>query len=379
MKTIPNYSLLNNHRNSIIRNAKANGFSGSMLDRLIEFNFDPGCLRPWRSPHDNRTYVTLNAGDKKQEVNIPVNNVTTTLRKNDWIELDRAIVKAAKERLRLVADLRGSGLTYNIPNGMGKSVLETERQSDISEATMSMDGLRKGNADRPVFDLQGLPLPILHKDFDFSARQVMTSRNGGSPLDTTTAELASRRVAELAENLTLGNEDAFEYAGGSIYGLTNFPQRITRTMTDPTASAWTPHDTVTEIRRMKQASYAAKHYGPFVLYTSLPWDEYLDEDYSLAGGNNPNTTLRNRILQIRDIQDVVTLDYLSGYQMLLVQQTTDVIRMVIGLDFTTIAWQEEGGMRLNFKVMAILVPQLRADINDNTGIVHGASSLSDSA
>jgi hypothetical protein len=29
-------------------------------------------------------------------------------------------------------------------------------------------------------------------------------------------------------------------------------------------------------------------------------------------------------------------------------------------------------MMLNFKVMAILVPQLRADFNGNTGIVHGA-------
>jgi hypothetical protein len=27
-------------------------------------------------------------------------------------------------------------------------------------------------------------------------------------------------------------------------------------------------------------------------------------------------------------------------------------------------------MELNFKVMAILVPQLRADFNSNTGIVH---------
>lgn len=363
--------------NAYRKNLQLNGFSGSMLDRLMEFNFDPGCLRPWRSNHNGRTYVTLNSGTK-QEMSVPVNNVTTTLRKLDWIELDRAVVKAAKERLRLVADLRSAGLTYNIPNGMGKTVLETERQSDISGATISMDGLRKGSADRPVFDLQGLPLPILHKDFDFSARQVMTSRNGGSPIDTTTAELASRRVAELAENLTLGNEDAYEYAGGTIYGLTNFPERITRQTTDPTATAWTPYDTVSEVRSMKQAAYNAKHYGPFVLYHSLPWDEYMDEDYVRSGGNNPNTTLRQRILQIRDIQDVVALDYLTGYQMLLVQQTTDVIRMVIGLDFTTIAWQEEGGMRLNFKVMAILVPQLRADINDNTGIVHGASNLTDS-
>ncbi len=369
--TIKNQLMLNR------KNIRANGLSGNITERLMAFNFDPGCLRPWCSDHNGRTYVTVHNEHGVAE-NIPVNNVTTTLRKLDWIELDRAIVAAAKERLRLVADLRASGLTYNIPNGMGKTVLETERQSDISPATMSMDGLRKGQSDRPVFDLQGLPLPILHKDFDFSARQVMTSRNGGSPIDTTTAALASRRVAELAENLHIGNEDAYAYAGGSIYGLINFPQRITRQTTDPTDTGWTPQDTVQEIRRMRQASYAAKHYGPYRLYTSLAWDEYLDEDYSISGGNNPNQTLRERILRIRGIDSVETLDYLSGYQMILVQQTTDVMRTVTGLDFTTIAWQEEGGMQLNFKVMAIIVPQPRADINDNTGIVHGASTLTDS-
>jgi len=57
-----------------------------------------------------------------------------------------------------------------------------------------------------------------------------------------------------------------------------------------------------------------------------------------------------------------------------VQQTSDVIREVVGMDITTVQWEEEGGMRLNFKVMAILVPQLRADFNGNTGIVHGSTA-----
>jgi hypothetical protein len=53
--------------------------------------------------------------------------------------------------------------------------------------------------------------------------------------------------------------------------------------------------------------------------------------------------------------------------------TSDVIRMVIGMDVTTVQWETMGGMRLHFKVMAIMVPQLRADYNSNTGIVHGTA------
>jgi hypothetical protein len=41
------------------------------------------------------------------------------------------------------------------------------------------------------------------------------------------------------------------------------------------------------------------------------------------------------------------------------------------MDVTTVQWDEKGGMKKNFKIMAIIVPQLRADQNSNTGIVHG--------
>jgi len=119
---------------------------------------------------------------------------------------------------------------------------------------------------------------------------------------------------------------------------------------------------------MRQASEDNHHYGPWSLYTSPAWDQYLDDDYSTLKGD---ITLRQRVTAINGIGAVTTLDYLTGFQMILVQMTSDVIRMVIGMDVTTVQWETHGGMRLNFKVMAIMVPQLRADFNGQTGIIHG--------
>lgn len=340
---------------------------GDIASKLMLNNFDVNCLRPYLA-EDGQSYVTINQNGAMQAV--PLQNAHATLRKDDWKILDDAIVKAAKPRLKAVADLRGTGLEYTIPNGMGKTVLETETQSDISDAIVSMDGLRESKADRPEFDLGSLPLPIIHKDFNYSARQVMTSRNGGSPLDTTTAELAARRVAEQAEKLLLGTYGTYAFGGGTIYGYTNHTSRLTKTMTDPTAGGWTPADTVSEVLAMRLQAQQAYHYGPYMLYCSLPWDAYLDDDYSANKGDN---TLRDRLKKIERIQDVRTLDYLSStaYVMVLVQMTTDVVREVVGMDITTVQWESKGGMQLNFKVMAILVPQLRADFNGNMGIVHG--------
>jgi uncharacterized linocin/CFP29 family protein len=338
---------------------------GDVASALMMNNFDTGALRPWIG-NDGRSYVAITNAQGQPEAQ-PVGNAAS-LRKDDWILLDQAIVRAAKERLRAVADLRGAGLTFDIPNGMSKTILETETQSDISAAEISMDGMRQSDADRPLFDIGSLPLPIIHKDFNFSARQVMASRNGGSPLDTTTAELAARRVAEMAEQLLIGTAPSYSYGGGTVYGYTNFPQRLTSVMTTPTGT--NGNVTVDEVLGMRQQSTDSFHYGPWVLYNSPAWDRFLDQDYSTAKGDN---TLRDRLRIIQGISDVRTLDYLTGFQMVLVQMTSDVIREVMGMDITTVQWESKGGMQLNFKVMAIMVPQLRADFNGRTGIVHGTA------
>jgi hypothetical protein len=178
-------------------------------------------------------------------------------------------------------------------------------------------------------------------------------------------------VAESAEKLLLGTYGTYAFGGGTIYGITNFPSRLTQSMTLPTASGWTGKTLLTEVLEMKQKSQNAYHYGPWVLYTSPAWDQYLDEDYSDAKGDN---TVRERLAKIDGIAAVRTVDYLTNYQMVLVQQTSDVIREVIGMDITTVQWESQGGMQLNFKVMAIMVPQVRADYNSKTGIVHGTAA-----
>lgn len=348
----------------IILNGQA---QGSVAQALLNNNFDVGCLRPWVGA-DGRHYISQNQGGKLTAIQTPVAN--GTLRKQEWQLLDEAIVMAAKQRLRVVADLRASGLTFTIPQGMGKTVLQTENVSDISNAVISMDPARKSEADRPEFDLTNLPLPVIHKDFYFSARQIATSRNIGASIDVTTAQLAARRVAEEAEKLVLGTAGGYTYGGGSIYGLTNFPSRMTKVLTAPTAGGWTPLICVREVLAMRQQSMNEFHYGPWVLYNSPAWDQYFDDDYSTLKGD---LTLRQRLEGIAGIQAVRTSDYLPDTTLVLVQQTNDVIREVIGMDVTTVQWESEGGMRLNFKVMAILVPQLRADFNGNTGIVHGSA------
>ena len=135
--------------------------SGPVAQRLLGANFDPRVLRPYVDVR-GRTRIMTNRGGAL------TGNVNATLRKDEWLLIDDAVTKAAKPRLRAVADLRSRGLQMVIPNGLGVTVLQTEAQSDISAASISMDAIARGTSDRPEYALTSLPLPIIHKDFFFS-------------------------------------------------------------------------------------------------------------------------------------------------------------------------------------------------------------------
>lgn len=364
---------------------------GEVGEQLSQCRYDPGLLRPWVG-RDNRSYVTVNTGQKDDEgkpilqsrlvrdmrdigVEVPTANATS-LRKDEWLMLDRAVVKAARPRLRAWADLAAAN-SFGGFNGMSKMILEYETMSDPGEAVVDMDALTPGRTDAPKFQLEGTPLPITHADFWFSSRRLSVSRNTGTPLDTSMAEACGRRVAEQIEKTTIGAATGVLYgdttnygtSAAQVWGYTNHPDRITKTdvtTPDGTNGATTVDDVLAMIEDANDAYY----YGPFMLYHSTDWDKYMDDDYRA----NDSRTLRQRLRAIDAIQDVRRLDYLTDtFTLLLVQMTSDVARAINGMDITTVMWESQGGMRVNFKVMAIQVPQLRSDYNGNMGVVHGTT------
>lgn len=301
----------------------------------------------------------------KMDVNaLRVNN--TTLRKDEWKQLDETVVDISKVRLTGVSDLVSRGLVYNISNGLGTTVLESENISDMNDATMNMDGATRDPNDRVEYNIEYLPLPITHKDFQISIRVLEASRKLGQPLDTTQAGIAARKVAEKIETVLFTGASAYTFGGGTIRGYTDHASRNTGSLTanwdDSAAVAYS------DVINMKQASIDAKHYGPWMLYVPTNFETALDEDY--VATTSTTITVRERIKQIGGIIDVKVADKLTADNVVLVQMSPETVRMVIGMQPTTVEWDTEGGMISHFKVMSIMVPQIRADQDGNCGIVH---------
>ena len=301
------------------------------------------------------------------EMNANALRTNGTLRKDEWKAMDETVVEISRKRLVGVSDLVSRGLVYNI-DGLASTVLETENMSDMDAAQIDMDGATESKNDRLKFGIGYLPLPIIHRGFNINTRVLNASRNRGQSLDTLQAGVAAKKVAELTEEILFTGADSYKFGEGIVYGYTDFPQRKTVALASNwDASGKTGAQILADVLSMKQTSINAKHYGPWIVYVPTAYDTVLDADYSSAKGD---ISIRQRILETDGVEDIKVADSLTANNVVMVELTPETVRMVIGMQPTTIEWETKGGLVMNFKVMTIMVPQLRADQDNNCGIIH---------
>lgn len=309
--------------------------SGSVAQKLMSSGFNPQALR------------TLG-----------------TLQKDEWIAYDTAVIDVARFRLGAVQDLLSRNLRYRLPNALGKTRLEWERVSDMEDAMVSMSGISESQNDRIIYDLQGMPIPIIHKDFNINLRALMASRTTGETLDVTQARIASRKVSETIEGM-LFNGATVLGSNNPIYGYRTAPNRNTGSLAASWATA-TGSQIVTDVLQMIDQSIGKNMFGPFVLYVSYGAMTHFAEDYKAEG----DKTILDRIKAIPMIADVKATTYLASTEAVMVQMTDDVVDLVDGMSPTTLEWDSHAGFVAHFKVMAIMIPRIRTDMLNQSGITH---------
>lgn len=290
----------------------------------------------------------------------------STLRKDEWKEIDTAVLEEGAIRLQGVADLLAMpGMTRKLKNGFGTTIFEWETMTDMDDAIVSMDGITRSENQALDFALNGLPMPFTHKDFNLNLRVLEASRKRGEPLDTTEARLSSRKVAEKTEDMLFNGGKTF--GGMGIYGYTTYPYRNTASF--GTGGAWSGSKTgaqvFTDVQTMIAALEGDRMYGPFGIYVTPTMDLFLNTDYSTEYPK----TIRARILENPRIKFIKFSDKVPANTVVMVQLTPDVVQMVQGEPLQTIQWDVEGGMQINYKVFQILVPLIRSDAQNRCGIV----------
>lgn len=388
--------------------------SGQLGIAMQQVHFDPGLMRPWICP-DGGLYMDVQSGrfttnDDGEQIPkidivplqrlinnglVPFTFNATALPRLVWEKMDRAIVKASRNRLVAWADLRAAN-TFGGFDGMAVTAISKGTMTDPGSARVDMDGITQTEGDQAEITYDVMPLPITHTGFSFSARELATSRNGNMPWDTVLAEAGGRRIAETLEQMTIGVDDFTNLTIGSstdftrrgIYGFITQPDRITKvdltdisTITQGVSQPALMNDVVEMIKLALDQNFD----GPFVLYYSPAYDEIMQNDYwvlTTQGGAAPTKTMRQRLNEIEGISSIrrlARLTPITTQQLILVQMNNETVRAVVGMEPKTVQWTEKGGSQIMISIATIQVPDLRAQfIGTSTstrkcGIVHGTT------
>lgn len=325
-----------------------------------EINADYG--RPFL--HKGETYFSVNGKVVKASGHLL--QVNALLQKDEWIKFDAATKRVMQKRLAGVNDLRRKGLVYNAGN-LGTSIVEWDSSSDMTPAEINMAGTVSTEKDKIAYTPAGVPIPIIRKDWEINLRRLLASRNQGASVDVITAEQAAIKVAERSEEV-LFNGVSITVSGFTIYGYTNHPQRNTGALdNDWAADATTGKEILQDVRAMKAALEADRHYGPYTLYVNGEYWTKLSEDYSDAKGDN---TIYDRLLAEKGIEAVAVSDVLGADQVVLVQLESGVIDLAVAQDVTNVQWDSGDGMMANFATLAAWAPRIKTDFDNRLGIAH---------
>lgn len=310
---------------------------GSVASRLLAANMNPRVLR-----------------------------TNATLKYDEWKDIDTAVVKIARQRLVGIEDLRSRGLVRNI-NGMAATVAQYQDEGDMTDAFLSMSVTAVSEADRVEYQTRFLPLPLVHKSFQLDVRELNMGRKLGEAIDTVLAETAARKVAEKIESILFMGASSFAAGGGTLYGYTDHPSRNTGSLTGNWATAGVDGgEILSDVLAMIQEAKDARHFGPYVLYVPTAYESKLESNFVTAYPGS----IRQRLLQITDLQAIRVADFLTGNNVVLVEMQSETVRAVIGQNPMPVEWNEQGGLLLKFKVIGIIVPQIRRDQAGRSGIVH---------
>lgn len=364
---------------------------GKLSGELAHFmasrgRLDVNRMRPILHEKTGQSYFSVYRGGdptlKKNWISQPSLRAYATLRRDEWKALDDAVMRERLLRLGGFDDVVGRGLTYRLGNAMGTTVLEWHDMVGELTADITMDAITRTQNNRPDWNFNYIPIPIVHVDYEINTRELETSRNMGNPLDTTMAELATRAIQEKLEAMLFADtsyaygEKNSRNGASKIYSYVNYPDRAQITLTYPwDDSGVTGKQIVNEIISWKAAALALRFRGPWQLYIPPAYETKLDEDYTgSTPDTNPNNTIRSRIMAIEGIAGIRVIDTMPTDTILMIQMTQDVVRIIQGLPLTNVQWKEEGDFITKFKVLTIQVPQIRSDPAGRCGILHIAAA-----
>lgn len=271
---------------------------------------------------------------------------TAQLTDEERIYIDNRIVEAVRPKLI------GRQLFPVAKVNPGDITVRGYKQTDMGAATISIHG-QTMSRDRSIRTKFDITVPVLHKEFIIWWRDLLNSREGGTPIDTQDAESAAYKVGVEEDKLLLTGE----YTGWNAYGIEGLATSTGRN-TKASAGAW-PANCITDLGAAIGELEADGHQGPYGLVLN-----------STFFGKLRALISNTAVMWLQAIQDaglfkagILVSDNLktsggASTNALVLEPLQENFEMVIGQDLDVFTKQDED-MNLNCKVYEIVAPRIK--------------------
>lgn len=294
--------------------------------------------------------------------------------------IDKQVVEVGLQRLSLGAYLLAQpGLQYTLTDPLSITQLEWYTRNRTGSAQRTMSPSSRTENKLSVMLPFRLPIYLTLDGFQLDIRTLKMSERIGMPLDVTEVGSCTRSVNEGTEDALINGAttldgQVLQDAGYTAPGILNATNANTQVLT---LAAWTMATNVgstifSEVEAMIAKLQGDLKFGPYVLVVGTQIGNVLDADYTSGqSGQSISITIRERLLKIPSIKDIVVADMMPTTKVALIQMTPDVIQMVVGQTPTVIPWTSLDGFTFHNLVMAIMVPWVKSDASGNSGICIG--------
>lgn len=316
-------------------------------------------------------YFELSANERKK---VAFN--ASTLEEDEWRTLSDAMVQAYQANLVGVADLMNSNLTRNV--SLATKVDIWQQIQEFTAAEVSMDGETSGDEDRPGYITQGTPIPIVHKEFRVSERDLSSSRRLGNDLQTDGVAAATRVVSEMNEQLLFSGWDPVVRGNDGntfqLHGYTTHPDRNQVSGSDwSTAGPGEANEGVIRddfLALLDAMDVDNRTGGGFWIYISpQQWREFRGTVDSVGDGER---TIRARLQDEfgSEISRIRRAEYLPDGEAVMIDPRQDVLQLLVAENIQMIEWESPSGMTNHFKVMSAMAPEIKSDAEGRSGVAH---------
>lgn len=285
------------------------------------------------------------------------------LGEDDWRILTDEVVQVARKARPAVNDLKSRGLVYPLPD-IGVYQVDWQKFSDLEAATVSMSLQGNMQRDQGQFSREGVPIPIIHKDFRFDIRDILASRRGGNPLDTTHISIATQLVAEKEESILMAGDSTIVFQSNTLYGYTTHPNVLTETTSKDFGTA----SNITDKFALVIAALRLKnHTGPFVVY--LHPTQY-GEMKAPRTTTDSTTMMEFTLKQHPEIEAIKESQFVTAATGVVVEMNRMNVDLAIAQDVTVVQWDDPSGAAVNIRVMSSMAPRIKTDAAAQAGILY---------